>query len=285
MSEAPFLRVGVGNSCYVSSSSESEWQIIPRSVPWRTEPKFFPGRVSLPLGWKDNGAVLDFVHVGGSGFGIAVGKVPHSSEENRSVIWSTSNGGLAWKKEMLQSRRPAQCPKECWPVGEFSSGVVLENNAVAMAWTDPWLFDHPSSHVVTLGQDFKVASYYSLENMCLGLAKGGGRFLRAFSFGFLLESVDFGATWHRSRFHIDWKELDARYDSELKLIREPQFISSDLGYALVVQSEKRNAGPPITGLAKTRDGGRNWVVLQSWVGPKLGDMNERHVTSLEVVLD
>jgi hypothetical protein len=78
-------------------------------------------------------------------------------------------------------------------------------------------------------------------------------------------------------------QLPAGYDGGPSILHETHFLSAHEGLALSVDWHEHGLFPPIVGLARTVDGGRQWRVSRTWEGPTLGDPNERHVLTLEVI--
>ena len=152
-----------------------------------------------------------------------------------------------------------------------------------MPWTDPWLFDGATSHLIAMNAGAAI-KYQRVDDLCLCLPATVGAKVRAFSSDRIWETTATSRVWTSRPYAIKWDSLPSCFDSTLGRLRSPCFISDAVGFALVVQRHKDDRRPPMTGLARTRDGGRQWVIVHEWEGPTFGDMNERHATDLKVLL-
>ncbi len=280
------LRVGIAENLFISSDDGRSWSQRRRDVPWRTVPLCYP-TVPLPVTDGQQGMLFDMVHVNPAGFGAAVSHEDRHPEPDVAHLWYTENAGIAWREISFEGLRVPWrlrwwIQKYSWPPEKIESVLVTPGNAIVLTWTDPWLFEGACSHMLVVEQLGRNCTYYTTSEINAHLAVANNATLRVFGYGVYWETQNNGRNWLQRDLRIDWPNLGKQYNSEVKLVRWPQFIDNDIGYGLTVQRQKRDQGPPVTGLVVTRNGGADWTVSQEWLGPALGDVNERHVTSLTI---
>ena len=221
------------------------------------------------------------INVSEPGHGIAVGHCVGAPK--RSLLWTTTNGGKSWERLAVESvTLSRRLPDAVWPPEKIDSEVISADNRAFFAWTDPWLFDVANSHLLSVDVD-TASKYHRIDDMSVQLSTTRSNCVRAFGFGYFWETTTSRDAWERRPFSINWESLESCFDSKLGLLRWPQFVTDADGFALVAQRHLRQSRPPVTGLARTKDGGHHWDVISQWDGPVLGDMNERHVTALKIV--
>jgi hypothetical protein len=124
----------------------------------------------------------------------------------------------------------------------------------------------------------------SWRYLCLGSANlaadGSGRLL-ALNDGFFLESVDGGAQWAKRECSVEWPP--GHRDESSNLLRHVVFADPMSAFALLVHWRcGTRFAPTHVGLLHTTDAGARWCHAHVFDGPDVGDVNERHMLTLEV---
>jgi len=236
-------------------------------------------------------AVLwDFVSADPSGFGIAVGRRRADRSDGLSDepgIFVRPNPAAVWTRRKFQWNPSLWREGEAvaWPTETFKGFAMPHPNLIAMSWGEfrelgfPFAWVHVS-HVIYTHDQGRSWGYTSLSDSydLLGHDLRGN--LLVSNNGYFLQSAD-GREWRKRRIRVAWPKDFAH--KKVNLLREVTFVEDDAAYALIVHwSIHREDRPPDIGLLKTGDGGRHWNLLHVFPGPNVGDVNERHVLSLEV---
>jgi hypothetical protein len=226
-----------------------------------------------------------------SGFGVAVGHENVDRLRSAANLFVTKDRGGHWRQQdpnnslgLLRRAVQAVCLSgPSWPIEQFASLAAPTPDCLALAWSDPGLFeDGAESHVVCTTDQATSWKYHCLGDSNPYLATDKAGRLLALNDSFFLESIDSGTSWARRDFDMVWPEN--YHQSRVALLRHVTLTDLEIGYALVVHwplEWTRNVQPKI-GLVWTTDNGRRWSHLHVFDGPDVGDVNERHITSLRV---
>ena len=234
------------------------------------------------------------VQVGPEGVGLAVGTEPVRREkpgERTSIarFMRTIDAGVTWQAiqpEIGLWERMRAWPS--WPPEAVDSIAVLAGGVMAFAWEDPWLFEGPHCHVLSV--DGGVGWHYRrMPDGCTELATGPGP-LRVFGGrrGLVVRS-DSGSFRREASRLENWSRPSGYWGDQIPL-RLVQFTSETEGFSLVVSwhraeeppRPREEMPPPLIGLARTGDGGHSWKVIHTWEGPRNVDINQRHQLTLEI---
>ncbi len=278
------ISVGIGTRRLTSEDGGERWSEGTREVPWRAVPRVrgLPdkGAVPTPATWR-----VEHLAVGPEGVGLAVGSEATLSKDERKSparFLRTRDGGRSW--EPLHPALPALGrirAASAWPPEKVDSVAAPPNGTLAFAWEDPWIYDAPRSHLAVSADGGERWRYLPLPDACVWIASGAGP-LRVMGVAVIASLEGPRAAIARQEARLDWPELPAGYDGGPSIPHETHFLSEREGLALFVDWHERDLFPPIVGLARTVDAGRQWRVSRTWQGPVIGDPNERHVLTLEV---
>ena len=219
------------------------------------------------------------------GVGLAVGSEPTRTKdaaERKSCarFLRTRDRGRAW--EPLRPAPPALGRIRAasgWPPEKVDSVAAPPGGTLAFAWEDPWIFDAHRSHLAVSRDGGDRWRYLRLPDGCAWIASGSGP-LRVMGVGAIAILEGPTGAIVRAEARLDWPELPAGYSGRPSILHEAH--SEHEGLALSVDWHERGLLPPIVGLARTVDDGRQWRVTRTWEGPVLGDPNERHVLTVEI---
>jgi len=283
------ITVGIGRRTHRSADGGTRWVESLREVP----PKHTPivrGAVDLArLPGRPRETVWDLVAILPDGFGVAVDHELAPASPSRpgepsalAHVFRTRDGGRTWHEPELKPRwKLRQILRRAtlsWPVEEFASLVLSPPATVVLTWEDPWIHDGARSHVILSRDGGESWRYHGLGSTNL-VADGSGRLL-ALNDGFLLESLDGGAEWARRELAIEWPTGHRQAGN---LLRHAVFVDPSSAYALLVHWRcGASFAPSHVGLLRTTDGGSLWRHVQVFDGPDAGDVNERHVLTLDV---
>lgn len=142
--------------------------------------------------------------------------------------------------------------------------------------------DDPNSHVISTVDGGDSWRYFCLGDSNHFLATDNDGRLLALNEGYFLVSHDYGSSWRRQEFVVDWPErTDLR---RVAFLRHVTFTDDGIGYALVVHWPKRFAHGvlPDVGLVMSTDSGLHWRHKAVFQGPDMGDINESHMMALRI---
>ena len=285
------LAVGIGQHVHRSGDGGATWTRSLREVPGRHTP-VVRGRVDLTrLPPRPRETVWDMVSVLADGFGVAVNHEaadpdPADPDAPRRLanVFRTLDGGRTWHEQPLDvswklTDRMGRWTIS-WPVEEFTSLVLVRPDTVVLSWEDPWLHDGAKSHVLHSGDRGGTWRYHGLGYANPTLTADGSGRLWVQADGGLLESVDGGAKWSRRAFTIEWP---ADHQGEkANVLRHIVFVAPETAFALIVHWKRGlSFAPAHVGLVRTTDRGARWSHVHVFDGPDIGDVNERHMLTLE----
>ncbi len=284
--------VGIGPYAHRFVDGGSTWARSPREIPGKSSP-IVRGTVDLAgLPSRPPGTIWDAVSVHSDGFGVAVNHEttdadPASTKAPSRLahVFRTNDGGRTWHEHRLNVRwKLTQAIRRAtmsWPVEEFTSLVLTRPDTVVLSWEDPWIYDGARSHVI-----FSHNRGESWRYNCLGhtnaflTSECSGR-LMTLNDGFFLESSDGGQEWAKREFAVEWP---AEFQhGKVNLLRHVTFVEPDVALAMVVHwKHGTSLAAAHVGLLRTTDNGALWRHIHVFEGPDVGDVNERHMLTLQV---
>ena len=283
------LTVGIGRHTHRSEDGGATWARSLREVPRKDTP-IARGAVDLTrLPSRPGGTVWDLVSVLPDGFGVAVDHEATAASSSRpseprevARVFRTHDGGRTWHEHELKVkwklRQVLRRATLSWPVEEFASLVLSPPAAVVLAWEDPWIYDGARSHVISSRDRGESWRYHGFG--CTNLVADGFGRLLALGGECFLESVDGGAKWARRELTVEWPRGHQPHGN---LLRQVAFVDPDRAFALVVHWRCGTSfAPTHVGLLGTTDGGSHWRHVHVFDGPDAGDVNERHMLTIDV---
>lgn len=286
------ITVGIGQHTHHSDDGGATWVESLREIPGKHAP-IVRGTVNLTrLPSRPRETVWDLVSVLPHGFGVAVNHEATGANASRQSepstlanVFRTHDGGQTWHEHELKVkwrltgllRRAAMS----WPVEEFTSLVLVQPDTVVLSWEDPWIYDGARSHVIYSHDRGELWRYRCLGHTNPYLVADYSGSLLALNDGFFLESVDAGAKWAKREFAVEQPPGVQR--EKVNLLRHAVFVELNIALALLVHW-KRGAShaPAHVGLLHTSDNGTHWRHVHVFDGPDVGDVNERHMLTLQV---
>jgi len=279
--------VGIGRYVHRSVDGGSTWTRSLREIPGKHTP-IVRGTVDLAgLPSRPPGTIWDAVSVLSDGFGVAVNHEttdadPASTNAPSSLahVFGTNDGGRTWHEHRLKVRwKLTQAIRRAtmsWPVEEFTSLVLTRPDTVVLSWEDPWIYDGARSHAIfshNRGESWRYNCHgYNAFSDCSGR-------LMSLRNGFFLESRDGGEHWAKRKLAVEWPSGFQHG----KVLRHVTFLELDVALALVVRWRRGiTFDPANVGLFRTTDNGSQWRQLHLFDGPDVGDVNERHMLTLQV---
>ena len=282
------LMIATGQYEYLSNDDGVSWGRSLRVIP----PKYSPvvrGSIDLSCLPPQGGNFRwDFVTLLVSGFGAATGHESFDLLKSVARLFITKDGGKQWREQdprnsvslFRKALQRLDLLGPTWPVERFESQALIAPDGAALSWSDGG-WDDQQSHVISTTDRGESWRYCGLGDTNPYLAADYDGRLLASNDGFFLQSLDNGNTWSKRSFHMDWP-VDC--SKRVALLRHVTFAAPGIGYALVVHWPEpftREMQPDV-GLVKTADNGNRWSHLAKFAGPDVGDVNERHITSLKV---
>jgi photosystem II stability/assembly factor-like uncharacterized protein len=285
--------VGIGQYLYRSGDGGASWARSLREIPGKRTP-IVHGTVDLSrLPSRPRETVWDLVSVLPDGFGLAVNHeatdadpASTSARDSLANVFRTYDGGQTWREHRLSlSWKPTEILRR-WtmpsPVKQFDSLVLVRPDGVVLSWEDPWIHDGAKSHVIYSRDRGESWRYHSLGYTNPALTADESGRLWAQNDGYFLESVDGGAEWSKREFVVEWP--DDHEGERVRLLRQVVFVEPNLAFALIVHWKRGlSFAPANVGLVRTTDDGARWVHVHVFDGPNVGDVNERHMLTLEVI--
>ena len=93
--------------------------------------------------------------------------------------------------------------------------------------------------------------------------------------------VSTGAEWSKRELTVEWPP-DYEH-KKVSLLRHVVFVEPNVAFALIVHwKQEPTFAPANVGLVRTTDNGAHWLHVNVFDGPDIGDINERHMLTLEV---
>lgn len=279
--------VGIGRYAHRSVDGGSTWARSLREIPGKHTP-IVRGAVELAgLPSRPPGTIWDAVSVLPDGFGIAVNHEATDADPastnapgSQAHVFGTNDGGRTWHELRLKVRwKLAQAIRRAtmsWPVEEFTSLVLPRPDTVVLSWEDPWIYDGAKSHAI-FSRDRGESWRYNWHG-CYAFSDCSGRLI-SLRDDFSLESSDGGEHWVKRKLEVEWPPGFQHG----KVLRHVTFIEPDVALALVVHWKRRITFDPVhVGLFRTTDHESHWRQIHLFDGPDVGDVNERHMLTLQV---
>lgn len=285
------LSVGIGQHVHRSVDGGATWVKSLREIPGKHTP-VVRGTVDLSrLPSRARDVIWDFVSVLPDGFGVAVNhEATDASPEDTKVpkqlahVFRTPDGGRTWHEHPLDVswnliERMGRWAIS-WPVEEFTSLALVRGDAVVLSWEDPWIYDGAKSHMIHSSDRGESWRYRALgatnPNM---YADDSGRLWMQRG-GYFLESVDGGTKWSKREYAVEWP-ADHPHE-KVKIFRHVVFVEPSIAFALIVHWKRGlTFRASHVGLVRTTDDGAHWSHVHVFDGPDIGDVNERHMLTLE----
>ena len=278
------LAVGIGQYVHRSADGGATWARSLREIPGKHTP-IVRGTVDLSrLPNRPRETVWDLISVLPDGFGVAVNHEatdadPAGTNAPGSVakVFRTHDGGQSWGEYRLN----VDWKLTESPVEQFHSLVLLQPDGIVLSWEDPWVHEGAKSHVIYSRDRGASWRYRSLGHTNPTLTADDSGRLLAQNAGYFLESVDGGAEWSRRDFAVEWPS--GQQPENASLLRHVVFVEPNIAFALLVHWKRGlTFDPAKVGLVRTTDRGAHWTHIHVFDGPDTGDVNERHMLTLEV---
>lgn len=283
--------VGIGQRVHRSVDGGATWVTSLREIPGKQTP-VVRGDVDLSrLPRRPRETIWDCVSVLPGGFGVAVnreatGANPQDTSTPKKLanVFRTHDGGQTWHEQRLDVRwnliETMGRWTISWPVEEFTSLVLVPPDAVVLSWEDPWIFEGAKSHLIYSRDRGESWRYHGLgETIPTLTADHSGR-LWIQKDGYFLESVDAGAKWSRREFAVE--SPAGQRHGRGNLLRHIVFLEPSIAFALIVHWKSGLSFTPFqVELVRTVDDGAHWSSVHRFDGPDVGDVNERHMLTLE----
>jgi hypothetical protein len=283
--------VGIGQYAHRSLDGGSTWVRTLREIPGRHTPVVC-GTVDLAeLPSRPPRTIWDAVWVLPDGFGVAMNHEvtdadPASPNAPSSLahVFRTNDGGRTWHELQLNVRwKLTQAIRRAtmsWPVEEFNA-LVLTPDTVVLSWEDPWIYDGSRSHMIFSLDHGESWRYNGLGYSYAYLTSDGSGRLMTWIGDFILESSDGGKQWTKRAFTVEWSP-EFRH-IKANALRHVTFAEPDVAFSLFVHWRHGGSfAPAHVGLLRTTDHGTLWREIQVFQGPDVGDVNERHMLTLQV---
>lgn len=284
------LSVGIGQHLHRSVDGGVTWVRSLREIPGKHTP-VVRGNIDLSrLPRRPREAIWDCVSVLPNGFGVAVNHeavdtnpTDKNAPNKLANLFMTHDGGRTWHEHPLDMdwKLPEILGRwtVSWPVEEFTSLVLARPDTVVLSWEDPWLHEGAESHVIYSRDRGESWRYHGLgeANPTLTADDFGRLWVQKDGF---LESVDGGAKWSKREFTVEWPP-DYQHE-KVGVLRNIVFVEPNIAFALIVHWKRGlRFAPSYVGLVRTTDDGAHWVHVHVFDGPDIGDLNERHMLTLE----
>lgn len=284
------LSVGIGQHVHRSVDGGATWVRSLREIPGKHTP-VVRGNVDLSrLPRRPRETIWDFVSVLPDGFGVAVSHeatdanpAETSAPSKLAKVFRAHDGGRTWHEHRLNvSWKLTEIIGRwtvSWPVEEFTSLVLVRSDAVVLSWEDPWIYEDAKSHVIYSRDRGESWRYHGLGHANPTLTADDSGRLWVQSGGFL-ESVDGGAKWSKREFAVEWPS-DHQHE-KVNVLRHIVFVEPNIAFASIVHWKRGlSFAPSHVGLVRTTDDGAHWFHVHVFDGPDIGDVNERHMLTLE----
>ena len=283
------IQVDIGDHRYIGSDSFDNWQQSERPAATVTSISFLGMATESHVPFTRPSVFWDMIHLSADGFGVAVNHEKSPIELNDgdrflANVLITTNHARHWQENPMRlSWGSRMCTLSSWPVEQFHSLVVTENQTVMLAWEDPWIMERARSHIV-FSHNFGVKWHYRRLNQCypyLYTAPGGQ--IMCFSEKRRYYSRDEGKHWHSDAIFLD---VDSdRPGIGYSHIQNATFVSEQCGFALMAKYDRTiaSASPEAIILLETQNNGNHWHGVAEFAFPSTSTWRHpRQVWSLTV---